>query len=481
MRPLFALVGCAIFLATATAAAVRAGERNHPIHIRHIRYIQRSRELNKNGGRRRKRNGRDSLSNSGGRVNARKNNKKDDAVEEKTSVIVSATPIATTNNKNVKITTKNGGAIFEYEFTTFNGPVSKKDKGVTTDSIVIVDEEADAVDILTTATAAPAISTAKRTPSPTPNPKQGSTCGISSFQRRMALMLMATKASGNIYEGTAQKAAMDWLVDIDAYQVCPDDPNALQRYTLAVFYYSTFGDNWLDCSAMPNFEEGTCDSVTVGTRGNDDSPKITGNYVWLSPVNECTWAGVQCMEDTALVDRLEFERNGLAGTLPSELGHLSELKFLFAEQGSLTGTIPTELGRLSKLLALDLDYNYLTGAAIPSSLYDLWSLTQLDLNDNLLTGTIDSAIGTLKNLKFLQLGGNPIIGTIPKELGDLDLAGGGFENTLLTGTVPLCDGESSPSRLVADCAGDIPRVVCDCCTRCTETDQLAILAQNSGT
>ena len=181
------------------------------------------------------------------------------------------------------------------------------------------------------------------------------------------------------------------------------------------------------------------------------------------------------MEATASIDRLEFEGNGLAGTLPSELGHLSELKFLYAEQGAIGGTIPAELGRLSKLLVLDLDYNYLTGEAIPSSLYNLWSLAQLDLNDNLLTGTIGSAIGDFKNLKFLQIGKNPITGTIPEELGNLNLVIGGFENTLLTGTMPLslCDNES-PGQLVADCAGESPRVECDCCTKCLETEQPAV-------
>ena len=182
------------------------------------------------------------------------------------------------------------------------------------------------------------------------------------------------------------------------------------------------------------------------------------------------------MEATASIDRLEFEGNGLAGTLPSELGHLSELKFLYAEQGAIGGTIPTELGRLTKLLVLDLDYNYLTGEAIPSTLYNLWSLAQLDLNDNLLSGTIGSAIGDFKNLKFLQVGRNPIAGTIPESLGNLNLVIGGFENTMLTGIIPssLCDSDESPGKLVADCAGDTPRVECDCCTKCLETELPAV-------
>ena len=331
MRPLVALIGCAIFLATATTtcAAARSsianagdysqddrafldksstasisgvGEQPHT-----IRYINRSRELKKNSGRRRKKGGNNSLSNAGGRADTRNNNgnkknkKNNAAVEEEPPVIVSTTPIvepdSTTNSESgstVSITTKNGGTVYEYEFTTPGGPIEEEEEEVGTDSIVLLEE--DVVDILATTTAAPSTAspsvvpttsaptapTASPTPVPTPShltvgptttAHASGPCGISSFRRRVALMLMATEASGNIYDGTPQKAALDWLVDIDAYQVCPDDPNALQRYTLAVFYYSTLGDEWLDCSVTPNFEESTCDSVTVGTVGNDDSPK----------------------------------------------------------------------------------------------------------------------------------------------------------------------------------------------------------------
>ena len=482
MRPLVALVGCAILLATTASGSSSIADRRHGDRrpstptttvandqtntLRYVRRSQALRRLREGTG------GSGSLSDAGGQADTR-----------------AETPVVAESDANTDngdsgspsmITFKNGGTTWTYEFTTPGGPsgIKESSEEVGTDSIVDVEEE-DVVDVLTTATAAPstaspspAPSTAEPSPSPTSEPTR--LCGMSSFHRRVALMLMATQASGNVYYGTPQKAALEWLVEADGYQVCPDDPNALQRYTLAVFYYSTLGDGWLDCSATPTFAEDTCDNVRVGTVDNDDSPKISGDYVWLSPVSECMWAGVQCVEETESVDRLEFEGNRLAGTIPTELGHLTELEFLYVEQGNLGGTIPTELGQLSNLLGLDLDYNYLTGEAIPAELYNLSSLAQLDLNHNLLTGTIDSAIGDLTNLQFLQLGHNPITGTIPEELGNLNLNAGGFENTLLTGTMPsgVC-ADPSPSWLVADCGGETPRLVCECCGKCLETDQLA--------
>lgn len=52
---------------------------------------------------------------------------------------------------------------------------------------------------------------------------------------------------------------------------------------------------------------------------------------------------------------------------------------------------------------LDFDFNQLSGS-LPSELYLLTGLEQLDLNDNQLTGNVDQ-MGALSNLEFLQLHG----------------------------------------------------------------------------
>jgi hypothetical protein len=65
-----------------------------------------------------------------------------------------------------------------------------------------------------------------------------------------------------------------------------------------------------------------------------------------------------------------MEQNGVAGTLPYELGRLQNLRRLILEEGILTGTIPTELGEVRTLQQIDLNFNLLQGP-IPEQLYQL--------------------------------------------------------------------------------------------------------------
>ena len=65
----------------------------------------------------------------------------------------------------------------------------------------------------------------------------------------------------------------------------------------------------------------------------------------------------------------------------------------------MEGTIPSEIGDLTNLIFLDLDFNSLTGS-IPTELYTLSDLTQLDLNNNQLTGNV-AGIGSFPKIEFL--------------------------------------------------------------------------------
>jgi len=81
-----------------------------------------------------------------------------------------------------------------------------------------------------------------------------------------------------LYEnGTPQNRALDWIARNDGANRSPSDPRFVQRYALAVFYYSTGGAQWLDC-----FEGDQC------TRG---SP-------WLSSDDECLWGGIVCVDES---------------------------------------------------------------------------------------------------------------------------------------------------------------------------------------
>lgn len=271
--------------------------------------------------------------------------------------------------------------------------------------------------------------------------------------------------------GTPQNLAADWLINKDTLYVCPQDPFLIQRYSMAVFYYSTRGDRWTQCSAPLSF-----DDPAVIEQANQACSIVVpggGTDAWLTPVSECSWAAVGC-DSTSAVIRIDFEQNGIAGTLASELKELSSLRFLLLEEGVLTGTIPTEIGLINTLEEIDLNFNLLQGS-LPEELFSLRNLTQLDLNDNEFTGTISTLLGQLANLNFFQIENNSFSGVIPTEMGRLSLlAVATLDNNRLSGTMPaeVCANVSGVLEvLTTDCQGapnrpSPPLVICDCCTGC---------------
>ena len=79
-------------------------------------------------------------------------------------------------------------------------------------------------------------------PTITPQPSE-LPCGIPSQLRAELLTNIAEETSGPITIGSPQDRALQWLITEDGFIVCPDDPKALQRYILALVYYSTNGDS----------------------------------------------------------------------------------------------------------------------------------------------------------------------------------------------------------------------------------------------
>ena len=126
------------------------------------------------------------------------------------------------------------------------------------------------------------------------------------------------------------------------------------------------------------------------------------------------WRGVWVVPGIwgSRVVALELPLSGLAGTIPSGLGGLTDLTELNLRGNKLTGAIPAELGALEMLQTLDLAANRLTGA-IPSELGGLAYLDELSLTANQLTGVIPPAVGALTDLGELNLSQNQLKGTIP--------------------------------------------------------------------
>jgi hypothetical protein len=93
--------------------------------------------------------------------------------------------------------------------------------------------------------------------------------------------------------GTPQHSASNWLINEDTRYICPDDPSLVQRYTLAVVYYSTNGNRWTQCNAPNDFADPASIAAANANCALEPFPG-TGSDAWLTPDSECRWGGVVC-------------------------------------------------------------------------------------------------------------------------------------------------------------------------------------------
>ena len=228
----------------------------------------------------------------------------------------------------------------------------------------------------------------------------------------------------------AKEATGDFTLTVEGIDFAT--PAATERAALIALYNATDGDNW---------------------RRNEN---------WLSDAPLDEWDGVDT-DENGRVEEISLEHNNLSGQIPSELGNLTNLDYLYLDSNQLTGTIPPELGALTNLVILYLDYNQLTGT-IPPGLGNLTNLEDLYLNYNQLTGAIPPELGALTNLEILYLDSNQLTGAIPSELGNLtNLDYLYLDSNQLTGTIPPELGNLSDLRQLYlhenELTGEIPSVL----------------------
>mmetsp|Transcript_27345 Transcript_27345/g.48559 ORF Transcript_27345/g.48559 Transcript_27345/m.48559 type:complete len:523 (+) Transcript_27345:129-1697(+) len=221
-------------------------------------------------------------------------------------------------------------------------------------------------------------------------------------------------------------------------------------YALSVFYYSTNGDDWKECS-------------------QGDTICLAGQS-WMNPeLNHCQWAWISCNDDGRVVNVIftDAEGNNLDGPLTLELGLLTELTQFVAVNNKITGNFPEEFGELTKVTHLILASNSMSGViaddflinspveifmvnnnefsgAIPRSLTEISTLSQLLLANNRFNGAIPEEFGRLTNLGTLDLTGNQFIGVIPDaiysdSIENLFLG----ENPQLQGTISSAIGQAN--------------------------------------
>ena len=249
------------------------------------------------------------------------------------------------------------------------------------------------------------------------------------------------------------------------------DFEILQKYALAVFYFSTNGDGWKTCSQVAN------------TPCEDDAPAQSSTGRFLSHnLPACFWSGLTCADQSRKghVSWIDLSRNNLVGSIPDELSLLSddlELLWLSGNDG-LVGSIPEWIGNFSHLQNLSL-FETSLGGNLPPSLYTLEKLTALRLYGSKFKGTIATEIGELKELAWLWIHGNEFSGSLPSEIGHLKniagltvhrnrfepQGGGGAANILPQEVCNMRTENKILENLWMDC--DTNRS-CQCCSRCFE-------------
>ena len=168
---------------------------------------------------------------------------------------------------------------------------------------------------------------------------------------------------------------------------------------------------------------------------NADGPNWSVSAGWLTDAPLAEWHGVET-DAAGRVVELGLRRNGLSGSLPAELGQLSNLRRLDLAVNGLSGSIPSELGGLDRLERFDLGRNELDGG-IPPELGRLSELRWLFLNWNRLSGSVPLQLGDLGRLEQLSLSGNRLSGGIPKEIGRLgNLRTLDIDRNHLSGPIP---------------------------------------------
>ena len=100
-----------------------------------------------------------------------------------------------------------------------------------------------------------------------------------------------------------QERAARWILEEDELNLAVDAENLVQRYTMALFYFSTTNNlesRWRSCNPHPT--ESKCEYLRYTRLANDSIAFIPEESVrWLSNEHECEWAGNMC--DDAMITR----------------------------------------------------------------------------------------------------------------------------------------------------------------------------------
>ncbi|KAL0737419.1 hypothetical protein Bca4012_013629 [Brassica carinata] len=196
------------------------------------------------------------------------------------------------------------------------------------------------------------------------------------------------------------------------------------------------------------------------------SLKLTTDVDWSNP-NPCKWETVQC-DGSSRVTRIQLKQKGIGGTLPPDLGKLSELIVLEFFSNKISGSIP-DLSGLTHLQTLNLhdnlfdstpknlfsgmnslqevylDHNPFPAWEIPETVKEATSLKNLSLINCNVTGSIPDFFSseTLPSLASLKLSQNQLHGGLPASLSGSSLQQLYLNGQKLNGSISVLQNMTS--------------------------------------
>ena len=256
----------------------------------------------------------------------------------------------------------------------------------------------------------------------------------------------------------AEELALQWLIDVDPMQLWANRTEhqfqIQQRYALRTLYAATTTNRW----------------QWTNTSGWTLQPPQSS-----MDSDECQWFGVNCTVvsersgNKNVVTSLTLSNNGLYGSIPSDLGLLSNLTRVDLSLNLLCGSLPVTIGLWQSIQHLDLHSDMETkrlcvlNGTIPSAIGNWngpitidWSghalsgtlptsmsnwnmnhILKFKMNLNRIEGTIPSFVVTWLNLTEFEMQYNDMTGTIPESIGHLrQLQVFTFPGNALNGTLP---------------------------------------------
>ncbi|XP_075666279.1 uncharacterized protein LOC142636085 [Castanea sativa] len=203
---------------------------------------------------------------------------------------------------------------------------------------------------------------------------------------------------------------------------------------------------------IPSYLSNCSNLIQVDFAGNLLSgpiPKSLGNLKYLKSlvlnVNQLTEEPVHqehnfltSLTSCRFLEELAISINPLNITIPKAIGNFSAtLKGIYAGEGQINGRIPMEISSLKNLAFLDLSYNNLVGN-IPLSFGEMEGLQRLHLSENNIGGRIPEELCQLRKLGELLLSNNKLSGPIPNCIGNLTLLQRlNLSHNKLTSSIPL--------------------------------------------